>query len=257
MWLGSGYGMVAAALPLLLAGPAFFAGAIGLGALVQLGQAFAEVVQRAVLAAGALAADRRLAQPCGADRRARGQPDGRGRAGPARADRRRARRRGLVLGPRHAARPGWPRAGRGRQRHHPCRRAGAGPGRQRLRQVHPVPRRRRAVALGRGPHPHAGRGTATMLLPQRPYLPLGTLRDAVCYPALPGRFADAAIAAALDALRPGRAGGAAGEGGPLGPHALARRAAAARLRPAAAAQARAGCCWTRRPRRSTRRRRPG
>ena len=41
MWLGSGYGMVAAALPLLLAGPAFFAGAIGLGALVQLGQAFA------------------------------------------------------------------------------------------------------------------------------------------------------------------------------------------------------------------------
>ena len=45
MWLGSGYGMVAAALPLLLAGPAFFAGAIGLGALVQLGQAFAEVVR--------------------------------------------------------------------------------------------------------------------------------------------------------------------------------------------------------------------
>ena len=37
--------MVAAALPLLLAGPAFFAGAIGLGVLVQLGQAFTEVVK--------------------------------------------------------------------------------------------------------------------------------------------------------------------------------------------------------------------
>ncbi len=44
MWLGSGYGMVAAALPLLLLGPGFVAGAVSLGVLMQATQAFAEVV---------------------------------------------------------------------------------------------------------------------------------------------------------------------------------------------------------------------
>ena len=38
---------------------------------------------------------------------------------------------------------------------------------------------------------------AMMILPQRPYLPLGTLREAVSYPAPAGRFADAAVQAAL------------------------------------------------------------
>jgi putative ATP-binding cassette transporter len=37
-----------------------------------------------------------------------------------------------------------------------------------------------------------------MFLPQRPYLPLGTLRAAVCYPAPPDRFTDDALRAALD-----------------------------------------------------------
>jgi putative ATP-binding cassette transporter len=37
-----------------------------------------------------------------------------------------------------------------------------------------------------------------MFLPQRPYLPLGTLRAAVCYPAEPGRFDEAAVVAALE-----------------------------------------------------------
>jgi putative ATP-binding cassette transporter len=36
-----------------------------------------------------------------------------------------------------------------------------------------------------------------MLLPQRPYLPLGTLREAVCYPAGPDGFTDASVRAAL------------------------------------------------------------
>jgi putative ATP-binding cassette transporter len=36
-----------------------------------------------------------------------------------------------------------------------------------------------------------------MFMPQRPYLPLGSLRGAVSYPAAPGRFDDAAVRAAL------------------------------------------------------------
>jgi putative ATP-binding cassette transporter len=39
---------------------------------------------------------------------------------------------------------------------------------------------------------------AMMLLPPRPYLPLGTLRAGASYPAVPGRFDDAAVAAALE-----------------------------------------------------------
>jgi putative ATP-binding cassette transporter len=35
-------------------------------------------------------------------------------------------------------------------------------------------------------------------MPQRPYLPLGTLRAAVCYPAEPGHFEEAAVVAALE-----------------------------------------------------------
>jgi putative ATP-binding cassette transporter len=37
-----------------------------------------------------------------------------------------------------------------------------------------------------------------VFLPQRPYLPLATLRDAICYPAAVGTFSDAAIREALD-----------------------------------------------------------
>jgi len=39
---------------------------------------------------------------------------------------------------------------------------------------------------------------AMMFMPQRPYLPPGTLRAAVSYPAEPGRFDDAAVRAALE-----------------------------------------------------------
>jgi vitamin B12/bleomycin/antimicrobial peptide transport system ATP-binding/permease protein len=39
-----------------------------------------------------------------------------------------------------------------------------------------------------------------MFMPQRPYLPLGTLRAAVVYPAEPDRFDDAAVRAALERL---------------------------------------------------------
>ena len=39
---------------------------------------------------------------------------------------------------------------------------------------------------------------AMTFMPQRPYLPLGTLRAAVCYPAEPGRFDETAVLAALE-----------------------------------------------------------
>jgi len=41
-------------------------------------------------------------------------------------------------------------------------------------------------------------GARTLFLPQRPYLPLGTLREVVCYPAGTAGFDDAAIRAALE-----------------------------------------------------------
>ncbi len=44
-------------------------------------------------------------------------------------------------------------------------------------------------------------GAKVMLLPQRPYLPIGTLRQVVTYPALPGAFGDEALAHALQAAR--------------------------------------------------------
>jgi putative ATP-binding cassette transporter len=40
-------------------------------------------------------------------------------------------------------------------------------------------------------------GDACMFLPQRPYLPLGTLRAAVCYPAAPDAFSDVAVRESL------------------------------------------------------------
>ncbi len=46
-------------------------------------------------------------------------------------------------------------------------------------------------------------GTSVMLLPQRPYIPIGTLRSATTYPQTAGAYADAMIARALTAARLG------------------------------------------------------
>lgn len=44
-------------------------------------------------------------------------------------------------------------------------------------------------------------GQSVMLLPQRPYIPIGALRGAISYPAVEGTYPDDAIRAALDAAR--------------------------------------------------------
>ncbi|MFO0465984.1 MAG: ATP-binding cassette domain-containing protein, partial [bacterium] len=41
-------------------------------------------------------------------------------------------------------------------------------------------------------------GARILFLPQRPYLPLGTLKRAVCYPENEADFSDADVSAALD-----------------------------------------------------------
>ena len=77
-----------------------------------------------------------------------------------------------------------------------------------------------------------------MLLPQRPYIPIGPLRDAIAYPSAPhdlfrGGAASALVDVGLPALaRP------AGRERQLADAAVRRRTAAARRRPRAAGQAR-------------------
>ncbi len=44
-------------------------------------------------------------------------------------------------------------------------------------------------------------GKRTLFLPQKPYLPIGSLRDTVSYPGKPGEFSDATIVAALSACK--------------------------------------------------------
>ena len=96
------------------------------------------------------------------------------------------------------------------------------------------------------------RGEDVMLLPQQPYLPLGTLRAALAYPSDEHAFADATV------TRGARQGRPVGEGRP----ARRRRRTGPTRCPAARSSAspwrgrscggRNGCSSTRRPRRSTR-----
>jgi putative ATP-binding cassette transporter len=46
-------------------------------------------------------------------------------------------------------------------------------------------------------------GASKLSLPQKPYLPIGTLRDAICYPEKPGAFRDSEIEKALESCRLG------------------------------------------------------
>ena len=77
-----------------------------------------------------------------------------------------------------------------------------------------------------------------MMLPQRPYFPIGSLHAAVVYPGRGRRLRRGAGQGGAGRGRPAAAGAAARRGGALEPDALARRAAAAR-------RWRARCCMRR------------
>ena len=72
-------------------------------------------------------------------------------------------------------------------------------------------------------------------LPQRPYLPLGTLRNAVVYPSPPDAFSNVEVATSPRALRSRQPHPQTRPRGPLGPRTFARRTGAPRLRAAALA----------------------
>ncbi len=108
-----------------------------------------------------------------------------------------------------------------------------------------------------------GKGTVTvpegaraMTLPQRPYLPIGTLGAAISYPSEPGTFDPARIRELLSAVGLPAMAEAARRAGALEPDAFARRAAASRYRARDPARAGLSCSSTRRPPRSTSRPKP-
>ena len=77
-----------------------------------------------------------------------------------------------------------------------------------------------------------------MMLPQRPYFPVGPLAAAVSYPAEPGAYDRERVAEAISAVGLPALAQRLDEEGALEPDAFARRAAAPRHRPRAAAEAR-------------------
>ena len=99
-------------------------------------------------------------------------------------------------------------------------------------------------------------GASLMMLPQRPYFPIGTLHGAIAYPGETETFQPGPGSRSAHAGGPAAAGYAPGRGRPLEPDALARRTAAFGDRRARCCTHRNICSSTRRPLRSMNRRRP-
>ena len=131
------------------------------------------------------------------------------------------------------------------------RAAGRGVG---LGQEHARPCHRRHLAVRARQCPR-GADARVLFLPQRPYLPIGTLRDVVTYPMPAGGVEDAALREALEAVGLAELAGRLDEVTTLGAPALTRRAAAHRLRSGPVSRSPTGSSSTRRPRRWTRQRR--
>jgi putative ATP-binding cassette transporter len=209
MWLGAGYMAVAGVLPLLLGAPRFFAGAIGLGLLMQMTQAFVEVTRalswfvenwpRLADWRGHVARVVELERACeAADGTGPGREAGEGIAVTSGT----APGGAAVLTLRNVSLD--TACGRSLVRDaaitlHPGERVlvtgESGSGKSTLF---------RAIAgiwpWGEGAIAVPDRAT-TMFMPQRPYLPLGTLRAAICYPSAADAFPAPAVAAALRRVR--------------------------------------------------------
>ncbi|WP_439549142.1 ABC transporter ATP-binding protein/permease [Falsiroseomonas sp.] len=202
MWLTSAYGMAAGVVPILVASPRYFAGAITLGVLMQITQAFLEVTRSLnwfvdkfpILAdwrshvervaaledtfdeAEAMEAEQRIVVKEGPDEQGReilafrdlqiGHADGNVVIQEANAEIK-AGEKVLIVG----------ESGTGKST---LFRAIAGLWPWGAGEIRIPPRDR------------------MMFMPQRPYIPLGSLRAALAYPAAPKKFADAALAAALE-----------------------------------------------------------
>ena len=205
MYLTSAYGMAAGVVPIIVASPRYFAGAITLGVLMQIAQAFLQVtrslnwfvdkfplladwrshVERLAAledtfeAAESMEADETIELVSGPDEDGNevlafrdlqvGHADGNVVIADANA-KIRAGEKVLIVG----------ESGTGKST---LFRAIAGLWPWGSGEIRTPPRER------------------MFFMPQRPYLPLGTLRAAIAYPASPKKFADAAIRAALERCR--------------------------------------------------------
>ena len=184
-----------------MTGPRFFAGAITLGVMTQTAQAFGQVqtalsffIDNYATLAELRAVMDRLDRPAGRHRPPAGHGDRRGDRG---RPRRRRRRRPDA---RPAQRPGAARATRPfvlPHGHSTLITGASGSGKSTLF---------RALAgiwpFGQG-QVRVPAGARVLFLPQKPYIPIGTLRDAVKYPDEHSTASDAEITAALEAARLG------------------------------------------------------
>ena len=137
----------------------------------------------------------------------------------------------------------------------PARRVGGGDGPVRLRQINAVPRHRRHLAVRRGPRGAAARGRC-LFLPQRPYIPLGTLAPRRRLSRADPRISSKqAVAQALEDAGPARSRSASGRGRELGAAPLAAASSSGSPSPARCSPSPTGCSSTKRPRASTRSRR--
>jgi putative ATP-binding cassette transporter len=201
MGLSAAYGMVTHIFPILVAAPRYFAGAITLGVLMQVGQAFYEVtralnwfmanyprladwashVERSVELEDSLAAAAAVGQGEAIRIEEGPLPDG---------------REVLSLSGLSLATPGGALLITGAD-------AEIRPGERVLIQGESGTGKSTLFRAIAGAWPWgAGRirvpaREGMMFMPQRPYLPLGALRQAVAYPAPPGHFPDATVRAAL------------------------------------------------------------
>ena len=220
----TGYAQIAIIFPYLVTGPRFFAGAITLGVMTQTAQAFGQVQTRALLLHRQLCHPGRAARGDGPPDRPAGRIDHQQDTAidvATEAGRADVGAEGLTLG--LPQRPGTARDATLVLPHgHSTLITGAsGSGKSTLF---------RALAgiwpFGQG-KVRVPAGARVLFLPQKPYIPIGTLRDAVKYPDEHSTASDAEITAALEAARPRPSHRPPRRGGALDLHPVGRRAAAA------------------------------